>query len=452
MNLTNEQTNNASSPDPTKGVPQATQLAGAPEAPQKPYVPEKDKEKDQSDRKQNMGMIGLLVIILTVAGVLLFTNKRPTTRAGGTNKASTNQQHNDPQATSPGTTGLPLSAPTGEAHKTESNGDFVSASSIANLAQKKQTPKSSGTLGDIPTFDKTQPWAYPTTSPGAASSSPSGTAAPAVNSNELPETRTEREALEKPSLVFVKGKSSSLSPGQADASAETEIGVGLVPGTKLRARLESALNTAVTMPVVAVIEYDYEQQGEIVVPAGSKAFGRLEGADRSGFVSVHFDSLMYPSGETVKFEALATDLQLRPLRGKVEGKNTGKNILVRTVSGLGEIASAVLGGNSVNQPLSEADLLRARVGENIGQSADQELAKLAVTEHIVVSVPANTPVYVVVEKPAKPGASSTVRSEAVPTARRSTSAAELRQLLQLQRELNDSAKPVDAAQVNPNPQ
>ena len=47
-------------------------------------------------------------------------------------------------------------------------------------------------------------------------------------------------------------------------------------------RFESCVSTAVQTPVVAVIEYNYEQNGEIVVPAGAKAFGRMEAVDRSG--------------------------------------------------------------------------------------------------------------------------------------------------------------------------
>ena len=65
--------------------------------------------------------------------------------------------------------------------------------------------------------------------------------------------------------------------------------------------------------MVAVIEYNYEQNGEIVVPAGAKVFGHLETVDRSGYVGIRFDSLMMPDGSSVSLEGAATDLQLRPL-------------------------------------------------------------------------------------------------------------------------------------------
>jgi hypothetical protein len=198
------------------------------------------------------------------------------------------------------------------------------------------------------------------------------------------------------------------------------------------------VNTAVRTPVVAVIEYNYEQNGEIVIPAGAKAFGHLETADRSGYVGIRFDSLMMPDGSSVSLEAAATDLQLRPLRGAVEGKHTGKNVLVRSFAGVGEIAATLVGRGSLNQPLSESDLLRERVSNNIGQASDQTVANLALTEHIVVSVPADTEIYVILQKPAK----ENIQSPRVPLTSQTVSQPsieELRQLMQLQRELNQTA-------------
>jgi len=189
---------------------------------------------------------------------------------------------------------------------------------------------------------------------------------------------------------------------------------------------------------VAVIEYNYEQSGEIVIPAGAKAFGHLEAADRSGYVGIRFDSLMMPDGSSVSLEAAATDLQLRPLRGTVEGKHTGKNVLVRSFAGVGEIAATLVGRGSLNQPLSEGDLLRERVSNNIGQASDQTVASLALTEHIVVSVAADTEIYVILQKPAKENIQSP-RAQLPPQTASHPSIDELRQLMQLQRELNQTA-------------
>ena len=189
---------------------------------------------------------------------------------------------------------------------------------------------------------------------------------------------------------------------------------------------------------MAVIEYNYEQNGEIVVPAGAKVFGHLEAADRSGYLGIRFDSLLMPDGSSVAVEAAATDLQLQPLRGKVEGKHTGKNILVRSFAGVGEIAATLVGRGSLNQPLSEGDLLRERVTNNIGQASDQTVANLALSEHVIVSVPADTEIYVVLQKPAKQVVqqSQTQPQSSQPVSQPNID--ELRQLLQLQREMNQS--------------
>lgn len=145
-----------------------------------------------------------------------------------------------------------------------------------------------------------------------------------------------------------------------------------------------------------------------------------------------------PDGASVALGAAATDLQLQPLRGRIEGKHTGKNILVRSVAGVGEIAATLVGRGSLNQPLSESDLLRERVTNNIGQASDQAVGNLALTEHIVVSVPADTEIYVVLQKSAKQIAQQS-RSELPPSRpANQPNIDELRQLLQLQREMNQS--------------
>ncbi|HET6840232.1 MAG TPA: hypothetical protein VFK06_00850 [Candidatus Angelobacter sp.] len=151
---------------------------------------------------------------------------------------------------------------------------------------------------------------------------------------------------------------------------------------------------------------------------------------------------MMPDGSSVNLEAAATDLQLRPLKGKVEGRNTGKNILVRSFSGVGEIAATLVGRGSINQPLSEGDLLRERVSNNIGQASDQTVANLAITERLVISVPASTEIYVVLQKVAKENSTtSEARTADKPGngVAGAPSIQELRQLLQLQRELNQGA-------------
>lgn len=247
--------------------------------------------------------------------------------------------------------------------------------------------------------------------------------------------KAEREGLEKSSLIYVRSASAGPSSSQSFAmpnAVQPEIGLGLALGTRLRARLESAASTAVRAPVLAVIEYNYERDGEIVVPAGAKAVGHLQEANRSGYVRIQFDSLMMPDGSSVQMQAVATTLDLRPPKGKVEGKNTGKNVLVRSLSGIGQAGSLLIGRGNVGQPLNESDLMRERISNNIGEAGDQEISTLAVTQQVVVTIPANTEIYVVLEQTPKP---NLVAGQQGGRTQPDANVQQLRQLLELQREL-----------------
>lgn len=294
-----------------------------------------------------------------------------------------------------------------------------------------------GTLGSIPPFGDQRPWQAPPYQPGSGAGA------------ETPDLgKAEREAMEKSSLIYVRNVSANSGSAQAREINDPapELGLGLVTGTRLRARLESAASTAVRTPVLAVIEYNYERDGEIIVPAGAKAVGHIRNGDRSGYVDVQFDSLLMPNGALVPIEATATGLDLRPLKGKVEGKNTGKNVLVRSLSGIGQAGSMLVGQGSLNQPLSESDLTRERVSNNVGEAGGEEVSRLAITQHIVVTISADTPIYVVLEQTPKPNQVSLQPSaRSIPTSN-PANAEQLRQLLQLQQELNQTSTSNQPAQ------
>ena len=65
----------------------------------------------------------------------------------------------------------------------------------------------------------------------------------------------------------------------------------LTPGTRIQAKLETQISSAVQAPVVAVVEYTYAVGDRIIVPAGARVYGQLQQADRSGLVSVKFDEI-----------------------------------------------------------------------------------------------------------------------------------------------------------------
>jgi len=302
----------------------------------------------------------------------------------------------------------------------------------APRATSRTETSAPGTLGAIAPFGE-QNWQAPPYQPGSS---------PTLDPDKI-----ERDAMEKSSVAYIRKTSiSTLAEGRNGNREEDELrmGLGLATGTRLRARLESAATSAVRTPVLAVIEYNYEKDGEIIVPAGAKAVGHIRDANRSGYLDIQFDSLLMPGGMSIPIDAAATGLDLRPLKGKVEGKNTGKNILVRSLSGIGQAGSMVLGQNSLNQPINESDLIRERASSNIGEAGDEEVSRLAVSQHIVVTVPAGVPVYVVIEQQSKGSQSSPTQAASAET---SISGNQLHELLQLEQELKASQ---DVKPANPN--
>ncbi|MCW5979575.1 MAG: TrbI/VirB10 family protein [Bryobacteraceae bacterium] len=247
------------------------------------------------------------------------------------------------------------------------------------------------------------------------------------------------EALQRSSLVYVRtaskeaaGVSLSLSP-----AIQRQV-TGLLPqGTRLVARLQHAVSSTAEMPVTAVIEYNYEHEGRLVVPAGSKAIGGLTGATPRGWAEIKFHTLELPNGRIEEIAGSALALDLGPLRGDVNGKNTGKKFLVRTLQGIGSAASYLVGeGGLGRSQIDGAILLRERMADNVARAGEEELRRLAYQQQIVVTVPANTRFYLVLHDRAfspegsGPGNASPDRSAAA-----ELSEQELEELVRLRNEL-----------------
>jgi len=246
-------------------------------------------------------------------------------------------------------------------------------------------PPAVGSLGSVPSFaDTQQNWVDPAPYGGA----------PAAERSP-----NQQNSLKEPSLVFIRNVTQS--PAVAETKLNTDSDgaprLELTPGTRIQAKLETQISSAVSAPVVAVVEYTYAIGDRIVVPAGARVYGQLQQADRSGFVSVKFDEIELLDGAREKIDAVGTGLDLGPIKGSVYGKNTGKNFLVRAASGLGSVLAEVA-GNSTSAAFSEDDMLRERLAENIGTAGDSEVMTLNASSRIVVSVPADTKIYVVFTK------------------------------------------------------
>jgi hypothetical protein len=255
-------------------------------------------------------------------------------------------------------------------------------------------PVGGGTLGNVPSFgDTQQKWEEPQPYGSAASFTPAGGAV------STPSSQAQQNALKEPSLVFVhsqaqnQGGSGTKTGSDADASPLLE----MAPGTRILAKLQTQISSAVQARVVAEVEYTYAIGDSVVIPAGAKVYGQLIQADRSGLVNVKFDEIQLLNRPIEKIDAIGLGLDLGPIKGTVYGKNTGKNFLVRAASGMGSVLAEIAGNNS-GAAFSEDDMLRERLAENIGTAGDSEVMNLNANTRIVVSVPADTKIYVVFTK------------------------------------------------------
>jgi hypothetical protein len=176
---------------------------------------------------------------------------------------------------------------------------------------------------------------------------------------------------------------------------------GLEPGFHVAARLEASATTSVAAPVTAVIEHNYERNGQIILPAGSRAIGRINSADAHGNMAISFDSVDLPNGSTVPISAVAVDTNLRSLKGQVTGSSRGKAMLVATLSGIGQTTAMML-GNNTSTALSGQDMMRAQLSQNMGSTADTQIAKIISNERVIVTLAAGTEFYMVFTKSALP--------------------------------------------------
>ncbi len=268
-----------------------------------------------------------------------------------------------------------------------SDGISTSPASRTGQGPTPVKPIPSASLASVPSFaDTQQKWEEPKPYGEAPSVPTAGSQTQQQNS------------LKEASLVFVRSPvQNQVAAGHPTSNVDTSPLLEMNPGTRIQAKLETQISSAVQAPVVAVVEYTYAIGDRIVVPAGARVYGQLQQADRSGLVSVKFDEIELLDGVREKIDAIGTGLDLGPIRGSVSGTNSGRNFLVRAASGVGSLLAQVAGTSS-SAAFSEQDILRQRVAENIGTAGDTEVMSLNANSRVVVSVPADTKIYIVFTK------------------------------------------------------
>ncbi|MBK7926027.1 MAG: TrbI/VirB10 family protein [Bryobacterales bacterium] len=202
------------------------------------------------------------------------------------------------------------------------------------------------------------------------------------------------------------------------------------------ARLQHAVSSAAKVPVVAVIEYNYEHDGQLVVPAGTRAYGEISQATPQGWVSIRFRSLEFPHGEQQTINGSAISMEREMLRGHVNGKNTGLKAITRTLTGIGTIAAYAVGGRGAGGSIDSSILLRERLASNVALTGEQQLATLAYQQNIVVTIPAKTQFNLVLHEAGALRQADTALPSAV-SGRGTMSDQEVREVTQLRNEIRE---------------
>jgi hypothetical protein len=434
--------------------------------------PEKQSRTAKSvDRSKGLLVLAAAVIIMIFVFLGLFSSSSGTKdRAANRTKPSLGR----PEITANGAAenrGSVTPLLNADTSGQEANTDQLSADDVKATGRfrLRPQPKPGDTLASIPPMDpaleayRQAQAGYPAPQPPPVTAS-----APAPAPAPPPPTpaHNEADALKKSSLVFVSNNSGAtasvvrpVSMTAEPALLERRTTAQLPNGSRLVARLQSAVSTAVKAPVVAAIEYNYEEDGEIIIPAGTKAFGELQQANRNGNVGIHFHTLQMPDGTTVKIDAGSMSLTYGPLKGSVSGGNTVKRILVRSMTGVGTMAAFLVGGpggfGGASGQLDNSILLRERIASNAGLAGEQEMQSLASSENVVVSVPGNTRFFIVLLE----GSGEKPPARTAPTGARDTgqfavngtsplpSAQELRELIELKTEINRMYQDVAATRT-----
>jgi len=173
-------------------------------------------------------------------------------------------------------------------------------------------------------------------------------------------------------------------------------------------------------------------------------FGRLAQVNPAGYMGIQFNRVELPDGTVEKIDASAMSLNFGPLKGDVSGKKTGTKFLVRSLTGLGTMASYLVGPQSSTSEgmISPNTLMRERLADNVATAGQEELNGLAFNQNLVVTLPGNTRFYIVVQKPSSDHTGTTTGTRNTGTSTAGFTGGvptleELRQLMQLRSEINE---------------
>lgn len=383
--------------------------------------------------KSRAGMIVAILALVVVAGFFLLSNspnkKRPAGKTPADQKRATGPVNQLPNG--------PVSGPQDGLNPTDQD---VTADTVQRTAANAPRPQNvndqngqiggEGQPGTASSYQQSnrnlsqvqpfQPPAVP--SAGSTQWVPqpySGSSAQPQTMNQAAAqqiSNSRRLALSKASMTYVaqqsnvaKGSNTGNAVSNQSASSEGNKNLGYRPGYHLSTHLETVASTALSAPVIVVVDYDYQRNGITVIPAGTRIIGRMGASTATGIVNLHFEEVRLPNGSTSEINAIGLDHRLMPIKGYVTGRHVIQQFLLAALAGMGSTA-AVYAGNNVNGTLTEADLMRMQAANAANNSISNYASGLqqSVSQSLVVTVPANRQVEVMFTSENKSSASKSI--------------------------------------------
>src|SRR5579864_8162666 len=255
--------------------------------------------QNNMDRSKAFLVLATAVVLIGFAFLALFSTSGAEKRAQE-RRTKPNLGRPETSTKQAGATGSTVPLLSADQTGADQNGDQLSPDDILATSRRGQTPKQQDqqppkgsdqyALSNAPTFNDAALDAYRRQNTVYISPPPPPPPAAATQPTD------DSDGLKKSSLVFVRSTTAgAVTNASLGSAAQQQVLIerkrSILPiGSRLVARLQTAVSSAVKTPVIAVIEYNYERDGEIVIPAGTKAIGQLTQANQNGQVGLRFTS------------------------------------------------------------------------------------------------------------------------------------------------------------------
>src|SRR5262249_34216577 len=180
-----------------------------------PFVPQKAPQKPSWKDNGRLVVIGagIVLVLLLLAFNGMSRKSLPATKTAGANGKQPSTQPNSGTRMPPNVTPI---IDTGRSPEQDKDGSLVHPDQIAHTATKQTKQAVPANLGGVRPFDSAQPWQPAPYQPGLQPATPSSEVP--SSTTEATEMRSEHDAMDKASLVFVRNDRAAMSLKSQDTS------------------------------------------------------------------------------------------------------------------------------------------------------------------------------------------------------------------------------------------